>query len=51
MLLDLIALDGAGRLDGAAKQKEFLRQGGFTRIGVGNNGKSFSLSDLAAILV
>ena len=39
MFLDLIAFYRSGRLDSAAKQQEFFGQGGFTGIGVSNNGK------------
>ena len=46
VLLDLIAFYGTGRLDGAAKQQEFLGQGRLTGIGVGYDGKGLPPADL-----
>ena len=37
---DLVALDGPGSLDGAAKKQQFFCQGRFARVGVSDNGKS-----------
>lgn len=44
-MIDLVALDGTGGLDGASKQEELLGQGGLTRIRVGNDGEGFALRD------
>ena len=38
-LLDLVALDGSGHMDGAAEQQQFLGKGGFARVGVGDDGE------------
>ena len=38
-LLDLVALDGSGHVDGAAEQQQFFRKGGFARVGVGDDGE------------
>src|ERR1700722_1829621 len=51
MLLDLITFYRAGRLDGAAKQEEFLGQGSLTRIRVGNDRKGPPFADLRTILL
>lgn len=42
-LLDLIALDGAGGLDGPAKEEELLGQGRLAGIGVGYDAKGLAL--------
>ena len=41
----LLALDHAGLGDGAAVEQEFFRQGGFTGVGVRNNGKGPAAAD------
>ena len=49
VFLDLVAFYGTGCLDSAAEEQELLRQGCFTRIGVGYDGKGFTLVDLGMI--
>ena len=51
MFLDFIALDRPSRLNGAPEQQEFLGERCLTGIGVGYDGKSLALSDLAGVLV
>ena len=44
--LDLVALDGSGHVDGAAEEQQLLRQRGFARIGVGDDGEGPPACDL-----
>ena len=45
-LLDLVALDGPGDVDGAAEEEQFLGKGGFTRVGVGDDREGAAACDL-----
>ena len=47
----LSALYRSRQVDGSAVQQKFLRQRGFTRIGVGNDGKGSSLVDFLFHLI
>ena len=45
-LLDLVALDGPGDVDGAAEEEQFFGKGGFTRVGVGDDREGAAACDL-----
>jgi hypothetical protein len=50
MFFYLIAFYGTGCLYGSAEKQHFLGKGGFTRIGVGNDGECFATADLSTVL-